>query len=153
MVEEEITQETTEQARVSTPEQPDQQNIEEAPQEENKEIGQGEGTILEVQSPNLSKWIVVPSKKTKEIKRLRKEQQRLLNMIKKLRQQIRVLKMGKKSKGTSVVKHATTQAKPLKKNRTQVQPAIQNRKEQHLVVSLVEVQTENVSAYDKEIET
>jgi len=62
--------------------------------------------------------------------------------------------MGKKSKGTSVVKHATAQTKPLKKNikRKQVQPAIQNRKEQHLAVAHVEVQIDNVSACDKEIQ-
>jgi len=66
-----------------------------------------------------------------EIKRLQKEYQRLLNVIAQLRQQIRVLKMGKRAKRTSVVMHATIPVKPLKKNirRTQFQPAIQNQKE------------------------
>ena len=84
--------------------------------------------------------MAIPSKKTDEIKKLRKEQQRLFNVIKQLRQQIRVLKMGKNSKGTSGAKHATTQAKPHKEKtkRTQVKPIIQNRKEQHLTVANAE---------------
>ena len=63
--------------------------------------------------------------------------------------------MGKKSKGTSVAKNTTSKQKPLKKNikRMQVQPAIQNRKEQQLVVAHVEVQTYNVLTCDKEIYT
>lgn len=67
-VEEEATQETAEQTGVSTPEKPDQQNIEEVPQEENKEICQGEGTISEVQSLGLSKRIFVPSTKQRKLK-------------------------------------------------------------------------------------
>jgi len=50
----------------------------------NMEIGQGEGTIPEEQIPGPRKEIVVPSKKTNERKKLRKEQQRLLNVIKQL---------------------------------------------------------------------
>ena len=72
-VEEEAAQVTAEQARVSTLEQLDQHNTEEAPRGENKEIGQDETTALEVQSPSPSKQTVVPSRKTKEIRRLQKE--------------------------------------------------------------------------------
>lgn len=106
--EEEVTQEIAEQDRVSTPEQPDQQNNEEAPQAKNQEIGQGE-------SPSPSAQTVVPSNKTEEIKILRKEQQRLLNVIVQFRQQIRILKMGKREKRTLVVRHETTPVKPLRK--------------------------------------
>lgn len=130
-IEEVAAQETTKQTRVSTPKKPNQHNTEEVSQEGTKEVGQGKGTMPEVQSLGLRKQTLVPSKKTKEIKILRKEQQRFLNVIKKLRQHIRFLKMGKKSKGTSVAKHATTQAQPHKKKtkKTQVQPVIQNQKE------------------------
>lgn len=69
-VEEEAAQETTKQTKVSTPKKPDQQNNEEVFQEGNMEIGQGKGTIPKVQSPGLRKEMVVPSKKTDEIKNL-----------------------------------------------------------------------------------
>ena len=119
------------------------------------EICQGEGIIPEVQSLGPRNETAVPSKETGEIKKLRKEQQRLLNKIKQLQQQIRVLKMGKNSKGTSGAKHVTTQAKPHKKKtkRTQVKPVIQNRKEQHLVVANIEAQTDNTPICDKEVQT
>lgn len=81
-VEEEVTQEVAEQARVSTPGQPDQHSTEEVPWEEKKEIGQEEATTLEEQSPRLSKQMLVPSKKTEKIRRLWKEQQILLSVIK-----------------------------------------------------------------------
>ena len=68
--EEEVTHEIAEQARVSTPEQPDQQNNEEVPQEKNEE-----------ESPGSSVRMVVPSNKMEEIKKLWKEQKRLLNLI------------------------------------------------------------------------
>ena len=76
-------------------------------------------------------------------------------MIAKLQQQIGVLKMRKRVKRTSRVRHATTPARPLKKKvrRNQVQPAIQNQKEQHSAVTHVEVQTNDVSACDKEVQT
>lgn len=64
-VEKEVTKEITEQARIFTPKQPDQNN-EGAPQEENKGISQDN-------SPGSSKQTVVLSKKIEEIKRLRKE--------------------------------------------------------------------------------
>lgn len=51
-------------------------------QEGNMEIGQDKGTMPEIQILGLRKQTFVPSKKTEEIKRLRKEQQRLLNVIK-----------------------------------------------------------------------
>lgn len=72
--------------------------------------------------------MVVPSKKTDEMKKLQKEQQRFLNVIKQLRQQIRVLKMGKNSKGTPGENRVATQAKPHNKKtkRTQAKPVIQN---------------------------
>jgi len=60
-------------ARVFTPEQPEQDN-EGVPQEENQGIGQGD-------SPGPSKQTIVLSKKIEEIKRLRKEQQRLRKVI------------------------------------------------------------------------
>ena len=62
---------------------------------------------------------------------------------------------GKERKRTSGVKHATIPMKPLKGNirRTQVQPAIQNQKEHHSTVNHVEVQTNNISSRDKEVET
>jgi len=62
--------------------------------------------------------------------------------------------MGKRAKRTLGVKHATTPAKPLKKKirRTQVQPAIQNQKEQHSAVAHVEVQTDDISSCDKEVQ-
>ena len=144
-VEKEVTQEIIEPTRISTPEQPEQNN-EGAPQEENQGICQDN-------SPGPSKQTVVPSKKTKEIKRLRKEQQRLLNVIAQLRQKIRVLKMRKRVKRTSEVRHATTSARPLKKKvrRTQVQLVVQNQKE-HSAVIHVEVQTNDMSACDKEVQ-
>jgi len=77
-------------------------------QEGSMEIGQGKGTILETQSLGARKETIIPSKKTNEIKRLRKEQQRFLNIIKRLRQQIRVIKMGKSSERTPGAKHTAT---------------------------------------------
>jgi len=68
--EEEASQGTAKQIRVSTYEKSDQQNTEEMSHEENMEIGQGEGTIPEVQSLGLRKETVVPSMKTDEIKKL-----------------------------------------------------------------------------------
>ena len=63
--------------------------------------------------------------------------------------------MGKREKRTLVVRHATTPAKPLKEKirRTQVQPAVQNQKEQHSVVAHVDVQTDDILTRDKEIQT
>ena len=63
--------------------------------------------------------------------------------------------MGKRAKTTSVVKHATTPAKPLKKKirKTQFQPTIQKQKEQHLAIAHVEVKTYDILAYDKEVQT
>lgn len=63
--------------------------------------------------------------------------------------------MRKREKSTSRVRHATTSARPHKKKgrRTQVQPAVQNQKERHSVVAHVEVQTDDILAYDKEVQT
>jgi len=63
--------------------------------------------------------------------------------------------MGKIAKRTSRVRHATTPVRPLKKKvrRTQVQPAIQNQKEQHSATAHVEVKTDDISACDKEVQT
>lgn len=176
-VDKEFTQEVTEPARVSTTKQPDQ-NIKGAPQEENQGIGQDN-------NPGPSKWTVVPSKETIEIKRLRKEQQRLLNVIARLRQQIRVWRMRKRAKRTLGETHAATLVRPPKKKvrKTHVQLAIQNpveeqsavqiaveeqsvvqnlvevqnvvkkKKEQHSIVSHVEVQMEDISPCDKEVQT
>jgi len=118
------------------------------------EISQGKGIIPEEQSPDPRKETVVPSKKTNEIKKLRKKQQRLLNVIKQLRQQIRVLKMGKISKRTPGAKHVATQVKPhkVKMRRIQVKPIIiQDRKEQHVVVTNAEAQIENTPIYNKDV--
>lgn len=71
-VEREVTQEVTKPTRVSTLEKPEQ-NIEGAPQKENQGMGQGD-------SPCSKKKIVVPSKEAEEIKQIRKEQERLLNV-------------------------------------------------------------------------
>ena len=69
-VEEEAAQEIAEQTRVSTPEKPDQQNIEEVFQAGNMEIGKGKGTIPKEKNPSPRKVIVVPSKKLNKIKKL-----------------------------------------------------------------------------------
>ena len=63
--------------------------------------------------------------------------------------------MGKRAKGTSGVILATTPARPLKKKvrRTRFQTAIQNQKEQHSAVAHVEVQIDDITACDKEIQT
>lgn len=76
-VEKEVTQEIIEPARVLTPEQPEQSK-KEAPQGENQGIDPDN-------SPGRSKQPVVPSKEIDEIKRLRKEKQKLLNVIVQLR--------------------------------------------------------------------
>lgn len=67
---------------------------------------------------------------------MRKEQQRLLNIIVKLHQQIRILKEGKRVKRTPGRKNATTLAKPLKTKgrRTRVHPAVQNPVENQVAV-------------------
>jgi len=51
------------------------------------EIGQSEETIPNEQGPGPRKETVVPSKETNEIKKLGKEQQIFLNVIKQLQQQ------------------------------------------------------------------
>ena len=65
-----------------------------------------------------------------------KEQKGLLNVIAQLRQQIKVLRMRKREKMTSGVRHATTPVRPPKKKvrRTHVQLTIQNPVEELSVV-------------------
>lgn len=157
-VEEESTWEIGDQPRVSTPKKSDKQekNTEEVFQAENMEIGQGEGTIFEEKRLGPRKEIVVPSKKTNEIKELWKEQQRLINVIKQLIKQIRVLKLGKSSKRALGSKHQTTQVKPHKKKtkRTQTETIIiQDCKEQHAIVTNVEAQTESIPVCNKDVQT
>jgi len=67
---------------------------------------------------------------------LQKEQQRLLNIILQLCQQIRILKARQRVKRTSGRKNATTPVKPLKTKgwRTRVHPAVQNPVENQAVV-------------------
>ena len=165
--EKEVTQGIIEPARVLGPKKPEQSN-EESPQGENQGINRDNG-------PGRSEQFVVPSKEIEEIKRLWKERQRLPNVIVQLQQQIRILKARKRVKRTSGGKHATTLAKPLKTKdrRTRVHPVVQNpvgkravvpnvfeeqstvqnQKEQHLTVTHVEIQTDDILTCNKEIQT
>lgn len=153
------TQEEIEQTRDTPLEEPSQVNlnIEDVGQTEEIETSPGKDTALGEQNPNeqpssvraktISEIVVPPRKKKSEIKRLRKEQQKLQKLVKRLIQNIRTLKRGKISSKTLKMMNASIQTEFHDKRvtGTQNEPIfIQIDKEQHATITEVATQTKNV---------
>lgn len=124
-------------------------------QTEEVETSQGKDIALGEQNPTkqpssvraeaINEIVVLPKKKKSEIKRFQKEQQKLHSLVKRLRQQIRILKRRKIASRTLKMVNAVIQTEfhDTRAMETQIEPMlIQNDKEQHATIIKVAAQTE-----------
>lgn len=129
-------------------------------QTEEMETSQGKGTTLGEKNPTKQpspvrietvREIVVPLKKKKsQIKKLGKEQKKLQNLMKQLKQKITALKRWKISRRTLKIVNAAIQTElhDTRAMKTQTKPIlIQNNKEQHAM------QTSHIPFHDKGTQT
>jgi len=164
----ETTQEEVNKLGDMPPEEPSEESLdaENVGQTGEIETNQGVDRVLEEKNQDeqpsslgaetISKIIVPPRKHKRKIKNLRKEQQRLWKLVKRLRRKIRKLATGKAPDKTPETINATVQTKlhKIEATGTQTEPILTELvREQHAILVEAATQTEAILSHDLAIQT